>query len=101
MTNPNTLVHEVFGWTMRNMPDPEGIMDRADSLAVVDETLPRIYEVKGWDWQNGVASGDALMYHTRATERPQLAVGPFDGTPDDFGEPEEYDEEDDYEREDY
>jgi hypothetical protein len=76
--NPNQLVRDIFGWTMRHVTDPESVMDDVNSLATVDEMIPYTYKESDWTWDNceGVLAG--VGYHEAAGETEE----------DSFSEPE-------------
>lgn len=88
-SNPNQLVQDIFGWTMRHVTDPESVMDEVNSLATVDEMIPYTYKESDWTWDNCEGALEGVGYHTVQAEMAEMA---FNAEPDDYNEDESYNE---------
>lgn len=90
-SNPNQLVQDIFGWTMRHVTDPESVMDDVNSLATVDEMIPYTYKESDWTWDNCEGAMSGVGYH-----QIQAEADPYE----DSSEDEDYNEDSEPERED-
>jgi hypothetical protein len=81
--NPNILVKKVFGWTMAHIPDPEALMDEANSLATVDEMIPYTYKESDSTFEDGAGLTAGCGYHQQVRLHETLHHPPDDDDDDD------------------